>query len=770
MSAVWRAARAAVKRRRLQTFIIGLVVFFSTASVVLALGLVTAASAPFDRAFAQQSGAHVVAAFDPIKTTSGQLAGTAGRPGVAAAAGPFAQALLSIPLASGARYLAPVLTVVGRADPAGPVDRLDLWDGHWATGPGQIVLNFSRGNVPAGTLGQTIAVPGLPTLTIVGFAYSVTQTADAWVSPDQIAALHPTATQMLYRFKAAATSAEIRSDLAAVTVGLPSGAVLGTQSYLSVRDYVNAQQGTFLPFLMVFGILGLVVAVMIVANVISGAVVAGFRHIGILKALGFTPSQVVAIYLVMVFLPAILGCVLGTVLGNVLAQPLLNNTFQAFGAVPAIAPWVDVLALLGMPALIGLAAIVPALRARRVSAVAAISAGNAPRPGRGLRVQRRLSGARLPRSVSLGLGLPFARPGRSVLTMAAVVLGVTSVTFAIGLTSSLTRFGNADPDHHAAGTQAVVQPGHAFIRGEVAPKLSDPGIESLLGSLPGAEHVIAERRLPVGIVGGQSASPIFYRGDPASLGYALVKGRWYHGSGEIVVSSMFLHQHGVAIGDGLTLDSAGSRARVTIVGEVMTGGIDVFLGDWALLERLAPGSAPDDYRVLLASGTDLNAYLAAVHAADPGLYQGRQPDVSSFNATVIGFATLLTLMLGTVAALGVFNTVVLNTRERRRDLGMLKSIGMTPGQVTVMMVTSMAMLGAAGGLLGVPLGVFTHRLVLPLMGKAAQVDLPSFIADVWTAPTMALLVLAGVGIAALGALIPAGSAARLTIAEVLHGE
>ncbi|MFK4265722.1 FtsX-like permease family protein [Streptomyces milbemycinicus] len=37
-------------------------------------------------------------------------------------------------------------------------------------------------------------------------------------------------------------------------------------------------------------------------------------------------------------------------------------------------------------------------------------------------------------------------------------------------------------------------------------------------------------------------------------------------------------------------------------------------------------------------------------------------------------------MLTVVAALGVFNTVVLNTRDRRRDLGMLKSIGMTPRQ------------------------------------------------------------------------------------------
>jgi putative ABC transport system permease protein len=42
--------------------------------------------------------------------------------------------------------------------------------------------------------------------------------------------------------------------------------------------------------------------------------------------------------------------------------------------------------------------------------------------------------------------------------------------------------------------------------------------------------------------------------------------------------------------------------------------------------------------------------------------------------------------------------------------------------------------------------------------------------DVWHAATLTVLVLAGVAIAVLGALIPARSAARLPIAQVLHNE
>ena len=70
MSAVWRASRAAVRRRRLQTFVIGVVVLVSAWPVVLALGLLDVASGPFDRLFGRRSGAHVVATFDAAKVSA----------------------------------------------------------------------------------------------------------------------------------------------------------------------------------------------------------------------------------------------------------------------------------------------------------------------------------------------------------------------------------------------------------------------------------------------------------------------------------------------------------------------------------------------------------------------------------------------------------------------------------------------------------------------------------------------------------------------------
>jgi putative ABC transport system permease protein len=92
---------------------------------------------------------------------------------------------------------------------------------------------------------------------------------------------------------------------------------------------------------------------------------------------------------------------------------------------------------------------------------------------------------------------------------------------------------------------------------------------------------------------------------------------------------------------------------------------------------------------------------------------------------------------------------------------------MTPRQVIAMTVASVTALGAVCGLLGIPLGIVAHRLIVDNVGTVA---FPESMKDVWHAPRLAGLALAGVAIAILGALIPARSAARLTIAAVLHSE
>ncbi|MEV0269456.1 FtsX-like permease family protein [Hamadaea sp. NPDC050747] len=786
MSAVWRAARAAVRRRKLQTFVIGLVVLLSTTTIVIALVLLDASSGPFDRAFAAQQGPHAIAVFDPAIVTDAELAGR--RTGVAAAAGPFGQATLDF--GDGGPGPRGLFTVVGRGDPGGPVDRLDLWQGRWPTGPGEVVLNTPpiSADDPQELSGE-ITLGGRK-FTVVGQAYSLSQTADAWVTPEQMTALQPTAVQMLYRFTGdVSTKAAVEADLAAVTSGLTPDALIAVQPYQVVKDKVASDIAVYVPLLAMFGVLGLIVAVVIVGNVVSGAVVSGFRHIGVLKAIGFTPRQVVAVYLVMVSVPAVTGSVLGTVAGAFAAQPLLSDGFEGLGVGGGIgvAGWVWAVALLGVPALAAVTALVPALRAHRLSAAEAISAGSAPRAGRGLRIQRRLAGTRLPRPVSLGLGQPFTRPGRTAFTVAAVLLGVTTVTFATGLADSLTRI-SAIEDRSSG--QIAVQPsdGTTRITGgglpapQEAPQVTtrtDAQVEALLRSLPDAARVAAILGMPVPALGQTQPLRVnFVRGDYASMGYAneITKGRWMTRQDETVVPSELMRERGLAVGDRIILELDGRRTELTIVGETMDGAIGppAAFVDWRVLTELAPARVAQSwevyYQVQLVRGGDVAAYVEAVRAADPGIDAWNTSQLNGFAVAVISFSAVLSLLLSTVAALGVFNTVVLNVHERRRSLGMLKSIGMTPRQVVAMVLTSMALLGAVGGILGIPLGMLAHRYILPRTADAARVAIPRAVLDVWHAPTLAALGVAGVLIALVGALVPARRAARLRIAEVLHNE
>src|SRR4030095_11799234 len=85
---------------------------------------------------------------------------------------------------------------------------------------------------------------------------------------------------------------------------------------------------------------------------------------------------------------------------------------------------------------------------------------------------------------------------------------------------------------------------------------------------------------------------------------------------------------------------------------------------------------------------------------------GLQDDTITLFVSLI---VTLTLLVTAVAALGVFNTALLNAREQTREIGILKTIGMTPRQVRGMVIASLAGLGALTGLLATPLGLATHR-------------------------------------------------------------
>ncbi|MDX2530396.1 ABC transporter permease [Streptomyces europaeiscabiei] len=834
MSALGRVVRAGVGRRRVQTVVMVLTTLMAVTASVLAVGLLVAARAPFERAFAEQRGAHLTGQFDGAKVTAARLAETTDAPGVTATAGPFLTLSVRPRTVTGSDFMPagvdlPPLTVVGRKDPGGPVDEIDLIEGSWATRPGQIVLAADGIPLRPGARLTVPDAPGAPTLTVVGLARSVTGTGDAWVTPAQAEALAETSAagsagsagsaesaentesgngvggeggsasyEMLYRFRHAATDSEVAVGRAAIVAAVPAGAMSGARSYLTVKQEETANAMAFVPFLAAFGVLGLCLSVLVIGIVVGGAVGAATRRIGVLKALGFTPAQVVRAYVAQALVPAAVGCVLGVALGNALAVPVLAEVGEAFGA-PAggIPVWVDVAVPGAALVLVAGAAVVPALRAGRLRTVEAIAVGGgrgvAGRggPGRGRaarRLRRFTARLPLPRAVGLGLAHPFARPARSATVAAAVAFGAVSVTFAVGLALTL---GAVQEGRRLDSAGAVVveagggqgPPGAEVVRadgGGVAEKADPEAVTAVLRAQKGTGRFYATAQAQVGAFGITGATTVVaYEGDSAWGAPGLVSGHWLDGPGQAVVTSRFLTAAGIGVGDTVTLTENGRRATVRIVGEAFftQGQGMVLLTSTATLTELGLGAQalPGRYHVQTEPGTDPAAYPDSLNRAfdEAGIgafARAATADSSSVIVAMDALIGMLTLMLVVVAGLGVLNTVVLDTRDRVHDLGVFKALGMTPRQTVAMVVTSVAGVGLLAGLVAVPAGIALHRAVIPLMGDAIGMTLPATDIAVYDGPVLASLALGGLVIAVAGALLPAGWAARAGTAAAMRTE
>ncbi len=769
MTAVIRAARGGLGGRRLQTVIIGLVALAATAASTLALGMLVDAHSPFDHAFTAQHGAHVTATVNTSVATPAQLAATTRLPGVTATAGPFATVSVS----------RPHLQIVGRLSPGGPVDDLTLDRGHWAQNDRQIVLSRDV----AGDLGSATITVGSQTLAVVGVANSITNTAQAWVLPSEIPRLGGSGSgqaQMLYRFAGAGTSAAIAADIAAVRAALPHGAIQDTASYLSVRASEQSDIAPWVPFIIAFGVISLAISVFIVLNVVSGAVIAGTTRIGVLKSIGFTPAQVVASYVLLVAVPALLGCVAGAVCGNLLAIPLLQQNAHVYEVgVLGVPFWVDVTVPLAVLALTAAGAVPPALRAGRMSAVQAIATGRAPRPAHGYLAHRAL--ARLtaaPRAVTLGLAAPATRPARTLVTAAAIVFGAAAVTFGAGLATSLDR---AYADLSQGLPVQVLAPGQPPpTGGKVGPPAmtaaQQRAVTAALAAQPGTRHYLPATDEDLSLPGlGDHVSVTAYGGDPSWSGLALITGRWYSTSSdapEVVVNTLFLTDTGTSVGSTYTLTSGGHRTTVRIIGEVFKPGndVDMYLSP-ATLATVDPSAGTQYYAVALQPGTNAQAYASALSAA---LGDSYYINTSGGNHTqliaVVTLIAMLTILIMIVAGLGVLNTVALQIRERAHDIGVFKAIGMTPRQTLAMIVCSVGLVGLIAGIIAVPAGVYLHHGVLPTMAHAANSGIPPSLLSVYGPWEIVLLALAGLAIAIAGALGPATWAARTRTALALRTE
>ncbi|WP_406361226.1 ABC transporter permease [Streptomyces sp. NBC_01579] len=782
MSALGKVVRSGVRRRWVQTLVIGLATMMAVAASILGGSLLVVSGAPFDDAFAKQHGAHLSVQFDAGKVSAGQLSKSKDTEGVSSAVGPFRTATVT-PRSDGAVPGWP-MTVVGRDDPGRDVDEVALLDGRWPTHSGEIVLSANSSLFP--TIGMKLAfpdLPGGPTLTVVGVARSVTQTADAWVVPSQMPALTAPGSggyQMLYRFTDAGTAAQITAGGRAVTESLPPGTAVGEQSWLTVKKTAERDTALYVPFLVAFGALGLVMSVLIVGNVVASAVGTGTRRIGILKAVGFTPAQVVRAHVGQALIPAAVGTALGVLAGHLLAVSVLAETEEVYGTSSlAIAPWVDLAVIGGVLCLVAATAWASAWRAGRLRTVDALAVGRTATAGRGRWAARLAGRLPLPQPVALGMARPFARPARALAMGTAILFGAIAVTFTVGMGASLGQVMKAKA--HDAADVVVPAPlpdfGPQDPDPEKRPK-ADPAavaaaIEAAAGT--GKYYSAATVRATVSGLTG-TIDVIAFTGDASWGGYTMVSGRWIDRPGEAVVPTPFLAATGTRIDDTVTLNGLAEPVTVRIVGEVLdprNDGMQVFT-DASTLTAAHPDLTETSHHIAVTSGTDVTGYVDALNndlaplgatARAGGLDAGGDMVV-----TLNALSVILTLMLVAVAALGVLNGVLLDTRERVREIGVHKALGMTPRQTIAMVITSVVVTGLVAGTLGVPLGVALHGWVIPAMGDSVGLRLPGSVIAVYHGAELLPLALGGLLIATLGALLPAGWAARARTATALRTE
>jgi putative ABC transport system permease protein len=295
-----------------------------------------------------------------------------------------------------------------------------------------------------------------------------------------------------------------------------------------------------------------------------------------------------------------------------------------------------------------------------------------------------------------------------------------------------------------------------------------------LRAQPGTARFVAEAQVQAVVPGIAEPIPYYaYRGDASWTGYALIAGRWFAGPHEVVAPTKLLAETHLRVGDTFTAHIQGRPVRLLLVGEIFDQQDDDLLlrGGWS---TVAPGLQPDQYEVQLKAGTSPDAYARAIRSNGTVSLDAQAVENSSTDTSFIllnGVIGGLALILTAIAVAGVFNTVLLTTREKVRDVAILKAIGMAPQQVVAMVVASVAFLGLVAGAFGIPAGLLLHRAILQTMGQVATgTNIPASFLDPIGHAALPLLALTGVAVAALGAWIPARWAAAGRVAEVLQAE
>jgi putative ABC transport system permease protein len=346
----------------------------------------------------------------------------------------------------------------------------------------------------------------------------------------------------------------------------------------------------------------------------------------------------------------------------------------------------------------------------------------------------------------------FARKFRLALTGLAVLLGVSFVSTTYVLTDTLDRSFRGVFDQSLSGVDVVVQarpiPGeddhNRFSDAVIDSARGDGLVESAGGFIQGYAQFVGKDGDALE-TGGIPPLGISWVGDGSRGPLRLVdldgrRSRAPTAAREVAMDVETARDHGFRVGDTVDVLSAGPKERFSLVGLFALGDsgevgpVSFAAFDLPTAQRLfaapglvnavyvngRPGVTIDNLRSSLSStlGPTYEVSTASSVAADSG------EDITEFldllTGVLLGFAAIGLV----VAAFIIFNTFTILVAQRTRELGLLRAMGASRGQIIGSVVVEAAVVGTVASLAGLGLGLLLARLLLSVVG-ALGFDAPS---------------------------------------------
>lgn len=774
LRAILKKAISDVRGRPLQVVLLFLVIAAAATTLSVALNVQGSASKPYERLREESNGAD---AWVNAVHSSADLGRLNNLDSVEEVGEPYPVSFENYGIRNGDTKQQ--VALVGMGPDLPDFDHPVVTRGRWieAGGREEIVVDSGAAKLLGLKVGQTVELltpSGNRLFTVVGFAVTASRTpapisdpAFAYVLPETLysitpGAVYPSDFEHTMRVGVRLREGVESSALFAEVRNL--GGQVGLSTWENVREVSKEINQFDVIFLQVFAVFGLFASGLIIANAVGGQVLSQMRDIGVLKAIGFTPRQVSIVLLLQNFGLSLVAGVVGGFAGLLVAPFFLQRSADILG-VSAGASFDATVALVTLAIvmiIVGVFTLVPAWRAGRVSAIAALNSDSDSRSAGVSRLGKLAAALRLPRVAVVGIKDVSRRPLRTAMTVVALAIAVVTATFSLGIESTFDQTMD-DP---------TVIGGPPFDIGADRDALPDAEARAILDANPDVQ-----RYLPVlqtdARVGNRGLDLWGFEGDINNPRWAMREGRMPTAKGEAAINTGLARELGVDVGQTVTVvyggspNDPGTSLTLTIVGRFVSTEGEIM---HVTRDTIPSDEPPSDYLISVRDGADARAVANSLIDAsrgnlDPEVLSETIDDIrKEWRPVIVG----LNVVLFAIAGINLLSSQLLSIRERRRDFAVLKAVGFTPSQIVASVFAGSALLALVGVAVGIPLGLLVTRVILDILSSAAGIGtgvgaLPGVF---WLAPLVPIVLV----VAALASAIPARIASNLKVAEALRYE